>query len=522
MILTRLGLSEEWILVQVSGLPAFGTHDSMHLADLSLSMWQVVLLALALGLALAFEFVNGFHDTANAVATVIYTHSLPAPVAVVWSGIWNFIGVLLSAGTVAYAIVELLPVDLVMHTGTSAGFAMVFALLASAIMWNLGTWYLGLPASSSHTLIGAILGVGIANVMMNHNVESGVNWGQARNVVLSLLVSPLIGFIGAALLLLLTKALVHRPELYRAPEGKKPPPWWIRLILVLTCTSVSYAHGSNDGQKGMGLIVVILIGVAPAAFALNMDVTAETMKQLSADTSQLALDFTTMANGAAMPDKKKEDVIADFLRDGTKPDGGTYAVLATEMTQINALLGTAATPRDIDGANRGSLRAKLFLSSSAIEKLIKTPDAFDTSEKLGVAKQFVGGSNLLVKHIALWVKAAVAIALGLGTMIGWKRIVVTLGEKIGKTHLTYAQGAVSELVTAVTISAATVYGLPVSTTHVLSSGIAGSMAANRSGLQARTLRNILLAWVLTLPVCVFLGALLFALALNVVLLFGVR
>src|SRR5271166_5396457 len=237
-----------------------------------LSVATLMFLLLALGLALSFEFVNGFHDTANAVATVIYTHTLKPIVAVVWSGCWNLIGVLLSTGGIAFAVVALLPVELVINVGSGAGFAMVFALLISAIIWNVGTWYFGLPASSSHTLIGSIMGVGLANSMMakGHVFGEGVNWAKASEVGTSLLVSPIVGFTRAALLLMLSKALIKRPDLYRAPEKDQPPPLWIRGLLMLTCTGVSFAHGSNDGQKGMGLIMLILIGILPITFAVDL------------------------------------------------------------------------------------------------------------------------------------------------------------------------------------------------------------------------------------------------------------
>src|SRR5580700_1517353 len=234
------------------------------------SIAPYLLLFVALVIALGFEFVNGFHDTANAVATVIYTHSLPAPIAVVWSGLCNLSGVLWSSGVVAFGIVSLLPVELILQVGSNAGFAMVFALLIAAILWNLGTWWFGLPASSSHTLIGSIIGVGIANQLMSgKSGTSGVDWGQATNIGKSLLISPVVGFVGAALLLLLAKKLIPNKQLYEAPKGKEPPPFWIRALLVLTCTGVSFAHGSNDGQKGMGLIMLILIGTVPTAYAVN-------------------------------------------------------------------------------------------------------------------------------------------------------------------------------------------------------------------------------------------------------------
>ena len=234
------------------------------------SIYPFVLLGTALLIALGFDFVNGFHDTANAVATVIYTHTLEPHIAVVWSGMWNFIGVLTSSGAVAFGIISLLPVELILQVGKGAGFAMVFALLTAAIIWNLGTWWLGLPSSSSHTMVGSIIGVGIANQLMSVKTgTSGVDWAQAANVGKTLLISPIVGFICAALLLIVSKALIKDPRLYEAPEGTEPPPFWIRLLLVGTCTGVSFGHGSNDGQKGMGLIMLILVGTVPTAYALN-------------------------------------------------------------------------------------------------------------------------------------------------------------------------------------------------------------------------------------------------------------
>src|ERR1700691_2789259 len=261
-------------IVLVVGVVYSGYHLLSDLSAAHNSATAYVLLGIALLVALGVEFVNGFHDTANAVATVIYTHSLEPHVAVVWSGFWNFLGVLTSSGLVAFGIISLLPVELILQVGSKAGFAMVFALLVAAIIWNLGTWYFGLPASSSHTLIGSIIGVGIANQLIaGRSGTSGVDWGQAKNIGYSLLLSPIVGFGVAALLLLLAKALIKDEKLYRAPEGNEPPPFYIRCLLILTCTGVSFFHGSNDGQKGMGLIMLILIGTVPAAYALNHAVT---------------------------------------------------------------------------------------------------------------------------------------------------------------------------------------------------------------------------------------------------------
>lgn len=481
-----------------------------------------ILLVLAVGLALGFEFVNGFHDTANAVATVIYTHTLKPTPAVVWSGIWNLIGVLSASGAVAFGIVALLPVELVINIGSTAGFAMVFSLLVSAIVWNVGTWYLGLPASSSHTLIGSILGVGLANALIgpDHSVTDGVNWAKAQEVGLGLLISPVIGFVAAAMLLILLKILVKKPELYKAPKGQAPPPWWIRIILMITCTGVSFAHGSNDGQKGMGLIVLILVGILPGTYALKMSADHETVTGLASEAAQLSSIFAAEADGEVVRGGEANRILAAFLKPSGKPTNEVFASLAGLAEDINLRLKDAETFQALPASERGDVRTDLYLLSKTIAKLDKA-GRLDMDPEVRAAEQALGKhADALTNYIPDWVKYAVALALGLGTMIGYKRIVKTVGEKIGKDHLTYGQGASAEAVAMGTILLADHYGLPVSTTHVLSSGIAGTMAANNSGLQMATVRNILMAWVLTLPVCIFLGALLFAGALNALALLG--
>jgi len=488
------------------------------------TFWTFVFLAIAIGMALGFEFVNGFHDTANAVATVIYTNTLKPTPAVVWSGIWNLIGVLTSSGAVAFGIVALLPVELVLNVGSAAGFAMVFSLLLSAIVWNLGTWWLGLPASSSHTLIGSIIGVGLANSLMGpaHSVTDGVNWAKAQDVGMALLISPIVGFCAAALLLILLRVLIKNPALFRAPEKGKAPPLWIRGVLMLTCTGVSFAHGSNDGQKGMGLLLLILVGLLPGTYALNMSANNESVTGLAKQTAEMSVIFQQAAKDVELSGEQADDTLAAFIKPQGKPAPAVFAALAGVCREISArvssLEGFASLPAD----QRGDLRSDLYLLSKAIAKLDKagkldiTPGVRE--KELALAKN----ADALTNHIPDWVKISVAIALGLGTMIGYKRIVRTVGEKIGKSHLTYGQGASAEAVAMGTIMIGDHFGLPVSTTHVLSSGIAGTMAANGSGVQGETVRNILLAWVLTLPVCIFLGALLFAGALNAIALLGVR
>ncbi len=475
-----------------------------------------IMLFVALLIALGFEFVNGFHDTANAVATVIYTRALPAHIAVVWSGLCNLTGVLLSSGAVAFGIVSLLPVELILQVGSSAGFAMVFALLIAAIIWNLGTWYFGLPASSSHTLIGSIIGVGIANALMRgRDGTSGVDWSQAANIGKALLLSPLFGFALAALLLFVLKTVLIRatPALFAEPVGNAPPPMWIRGILVLTCTLVSFFHGSNDGQKGMGLIMLILIGTVPTAYALNRALPQSQIEAFTKNSEAASKVIASKAGGHQILGNPRpavtQYVAAHQINEGTFP---SLAVLVTDISkQVNEYGSLAKFPAEAVGNTRNDM----YLVSEALRFLAKDKEAELNGDEVKTLNAYKGSLDSATKFIPTWVKIAVAIALGLGTMVGWKRIVVTVGEKIGKTHLTYAQGAAAEITAAATIAAADGYGLPVSTTHVLSSGIAGTMAANGSGLQWSTVRNIAMAWVLTLPIAMMLSGFLYFCFANV-------
>ncbi len=489
----------------------------MELFGEHLALGTGIFLVLALFMALSFEFVNGFHDTANAVATVIYTHSLRPVVAVVWSGFCNLMGVLTSSGAVAFGIVALLPVELVLNVGSGAGFAMVFALLISAIIWNVGTWYLGLPASSTHTLVGSIMGVGLANSMMSpgHVFGEGVNWAKAQEVFISLLVSPIVGFVCSALLLLLAKFLIRRPELYTPAEAGKSPPWWIRLVLIFTCTGVSFSHGSNDGQKGMGLIMLILVGILPAVYAINLEASPDSLKNLQASMQPISQIAEKYTKERPATQGEAKDELSAFLKTTGQVSNKTFGAIAVEVQNLQSKLEGKSKLSDVPKDQRSDLRTTIYLVQSAISKLGKQHVVTDTQDA-AVFGSFAKGLKATTDFIPPWVKVAVAVALGFGTMIGWKRIVVTVGEKIGKSHLTYAQGASAELVAMATIQAADVFGLPVSTTHVLSSGIAGTMAANRSGLQMATLRNIILAWVLTVPVCVLLGAATFSAGLFLV------
>ena len=497
-------------LVLIGGI---GWAASQLLGDLfasgrTASATAYFLLAVALLIALGFEFVNGFHDTANAVATVIYTHSLEPHIAVMWSGTWNLIGVLLSSGTVAFAVVSLLPVELILKVGSGAGFAMVFALLVSAILWNLSTWWYGLPASSSHTLIGSIIGVGLANQLMaGASGTTGVDWSQVGNVFRSLLISPVVGFAFSALLLLLFKVVIKDPRLFEAPKGDAPPPFWIRGLLVLTCTGVSFAHGSNDGQKGMGLIMLILIGTVPTAYALNHAVGYSQVQDFVAVSEQAAKVMSAHVDSNAVIDDPRKD-LTEYLQ--TKTETPTTILAERQMIlEIEHEVAFYKTLKGVPAKQQSNVRNDMYISSEALRLFAKSKKPAFTADEAAVMVNYKKKLDLATKFIPTWVKVAVAIALGLGTMIGWKRIVVTVGEKIGKTHLTYAQGASAELVAMCTILAADNYGLPVSTTHVLSSGVAGTMMANKSGLQWSTIRNIAAAWVFTLPVAALMSAGLF-------------
>ncbi len=483
-------------------------------AERGTSIYPYLLLGVALLVALGFEFVNGFHDTANAVATVIYTHSLEPHLAVAWSGAWNFIGVLLSSGAVAFTIITLLPVELILQVGAGSGFAMVFALLIAAILWNLGTWYFGLPASSSHTMVGSIIGVGIANQLMNpRQGTSGVDWTQAAGVGRSLLLSPIVGFGLAWLLLLVCKAVIKDRRLYEPPANGEPPPFWIRALLVFTCTGVSFAHGSNDGQKGMGLIMLILIGTVPTTYALNRAVTPSQTQDFLAVSQQTVQVLNHYVDPSAVVADPRDDLTA-YIR--TKEfNANTMLALRSVISDIGNETALYKTLKDVPPDMTRNFRNDMYVVSEAIRLIQKSGKAQFSTGDLQVLGNYKKHIDLATKFIPLWVKVAVAMALGLGTMIGWKRIVVTVGEKIGKDHLTYGQGAAAEITAMLTIGGADYLGLPVSTTHVLSSGIAGTMAANHTGLQLSTVRNLALAWVLTLPAAMILSGFLFWALKNV-------
>jgi PiT family inorganic phosphate transporter len=484
-------------------------HVAKDLDSVSITSYApYAMLALALLIALGFEFVNGFHDTANAVATVIYTHSLEPNIAVVWSGICNLCGVLLSSGTVAFAVITLLPVELILQVSSGAGFSMVFALLIAAILWNLGTWWLGLPASSSHTMVGSIIGVGLANQLLSpHSGTSGVDWEQAMKVLKALLISPLIGFVVAGMLILLSKQVLKFPALYEAPKDNRPPPFPIRALMVLTCTGVSFFHGSN-GQKGMGLIMVILIGTVPTAYALNHAVSPVEVQDFIAASEQAGhiLDRHVDSKGILGPDARAE--VTDYVRTKQmQPD--TILALRELVEDLNHEVALYNSFKSVPARDQTNVRNDMYVASEALRLMDASHDSGFSTEERAVLKTYKSKVDKATKFIPTWVKVAVALALGLGTMVGWKRVVVTVGERIGKEHLTYAQGASAGLVAMGTIFAADKFGLPVSTTHILSSGVAGTMAANGSGLRLKTVRAIAAGWIFTLPAAALLSGLLY-------------
>jgi PiT family inorganic phosphate transporter len=453
----------------------------------------LLLLVLCLVAACAFEFVNGFHDTANAVATVIYTNTLRPWVAVVWSAFWNFIGVFSGGIAVAMGIVYLLPVESLVDQNVYHGIAMVGALILSAILWNVGTWYYGIPASSSHALIGSILGVGIAFSLLPGSNGAAVNWSKASETGLALLIGPLFGFTLTIILMFILKRFVRNKAIFKEPHKRKPPPLWIRLILVVTCTLVSFFHGSNDGQKGVGLIMLILIGIVPTYFALDHSKNPLDMRE-SLTRVEMVINKINPGELAAAERKNLTEVKAQTATLDSNFLG------KTDVSQI---------PQE----QRFHIRKAILLTYSRAKKIMESEKVSMSTADRKIYDEGIKDLRSFTDYAPWGVLLMVSLSLGVGTMVGWQRIVKTIGERIGKEHLTYAQGASSELVAAGMIGISTWAGLPASTTHVLSSAIAGSMVANRGikNLNPQMVRNIALAWVLTLPVTMFLSGGLFLL-----------
>ncbi|TAE05432.1 MAG: anion permease [Bacteroidetes bacterium] len=450
-----------------------------------------IVLLVCLLFVCAFEFINGFHDTANAVATVIYTNSMPPQTAVVYSGILNFLGVFLGGITVAMGIATLLPIEAVMHPNVNVSLALILSILLSAIIWNFGTWYYGIPASSSHTLIGSILGATMSFSLYQHSDMSLVKWEKATEIGLSLLISPLLGFGVALILMQLLIRFYPSKALFDIPHPTDAPPLWVRSMLIFTCGSVSFWHGSNDGQKGVGLLMVILIALVPMHFALNAELDLATLKQANTE-------MEGIFNRVRMETLESE---ARNRVDGVKYD----------VSQIKLLIANKEKMQDLSREDKIKLRKHLAYATKQMLKIKnKHPKHIEKADFPQFVKSYEAMNNFIA-YAPSWAILLISLSLGIGTMVGWKRIVLTIGEKIGKEHLNYAQGVTSQFVATFMIALSTRFGMPVSTTHVLSSGIAGTMVAGKGvqNLQGGTIRSIALAWVLTLPVCIALSMLIF-------------
>jgi PiT family inorganic phosphate transporter len=463
----------------------------------------LIALAFCFALVCAFEFANGFHDTANAVATVIYTNSLKPRVAVLWSGIMNFLGVLFGGIAVAYALVELLPPDVLSPPDGSPAVPMLVALFATALAWNVLTWWFGIPNSSSHCVIGSLIGIAVGDALINaRHIGQAVDWGQIRNVLSALAISPVLGLVGAGLLYFVIRHLVRDRHLYEPPQAERPPTWWVRGLLILTCASVSFSHGTNDGQKSIGLIMLTIIGLMPAAFALNPKAADQTarlpeyaraaallIEKYGDDQKQVALTATRRLQQAKL---------------GQAPLHGAAALVADTEAQTPA---SGSGPQQGLAATHSAVRNEVYRIISEL-KLVSGKSAATQQEKSEAAR-LRNAMRPTVEYAPWWVRVLSAACLGLGTMIGYRRIVRTLGERVGRTHLTPAQGASAELVGAGLIASAGFTGLPVSTTHIITSGIAGTMIGSGSGLNPKMLTRIALAWVFTLPATIVVAAGLF-------------
>lgn len=461
-----------------------------------------ILLIVGLLAALSFEFINGFHDTANAVATVIYTRSLKPRYAVIWSGTWNFIGVYVGGIAVAMGIMNLLPLDVLIGQHLTQNMIMVFSLIATAIIWNLGTWYFGIPCSSSHTLLGSIFGIGIAFMFISPDGAVALNWKKVYDAGLALLISPVIGFGLAIVLMMIFKKVVKKKKFFQEPDTTKKPPFWIRSLLILTCTSVSFSHGSNDGQKGVGLIMIILISLAPTMFAID---NTKNIRSLYGNVEAVQI-YLSNVDTTSLSGSQKEKMVS----------------INSNLAEMRMVIAKSNLKDEVQGADRSTIRKNIVLTTKTADKLLSEVDvtALGLSKKNGESlKSNLKDMKGYIEYAPWWVILSVAIALGLGTMVAWKRIVVTIGEKIGKTHMSYSQGASAEIVAASTIALSTQLGLPVSTTHMLSSGVAGSMVADGgvNNLDFKTVKTILSAWVLTIPVTVVLSAGIFLLLRWIIL-----
>ncbi len=491
------------------------------------------LLIFALLMVVIFEATNGFHDAANAVATVIYTRSLTPTQAVVWSGFLNFVGVLLGGIAVAYALVELLPAEVLSPPDGGPAVAMLIALFVAALVWNIGTWWFGLPNSSSHCLIGALIGVALGNaVARSRSLTDGVHWHQLWSVLKALAISPLLGFVLAGALYLLISKTIRDKHLYE-PANDRPPVWWMRATLILTCAGVSFAHGTNDGQKSIGLIMLTIIGLFPATYALNPQA-----RQALADLPKVMREAEPLVSRYGDDEKNAALAAARSIEQGGvaaqsahatgagassrapgNSDSGASDPNSENATQVRLAALHLDQPHGLElGPNapaakqRASIRDDIYRVISELKHVeeVRSASKEDKQHASKLAKQ-LGQS---VEYAPDWVRLLSALCLGIGTMIGYRRIVTTLGERLGNVHLTPAQGAAAEVVSTVLIGTAGFTGLPVSTTHIVTSGIGGTMVTSGAGLRYRMLRRIVSAWLLTLPVTILTAGVLYYLLAN--------
>ncbi len=490
------------------------------------SALALALLVFSLLMVVMFEATNGFHDAANAVATVIYTKSLTPGRAVVLSGFMNFVGVLLGGIAVAYALVELIPAEVLSPPDGGPAVAMLVSLFVAALFWNIGTWWLGLPNSSSHCLIGALIGVAVGNALVrSRHLSDGVHWGQLWKVLESLALSPILGFLLAGGLYLVCRKTLHDKHLYE-PVGDKPPVWWMRGILILTCSGVSFAHGTNDGQKSIGLIMLTIIGLFPATYALNpkagdalqglpplLQQAEPIVAQYGDDERQIAIDAShalqqrAAARKAASPARYGGDH-GGFVLEHTSSGQATTDQDGTSPPPHPPLeLGYTETAQ-----RRSAVRGDVYRVISELHHAQESKSASADIKKR--AHTLAHELGRYVEYAPTWVRILSALCLGIGTMIGYRRIVVTLGERLGNVHLTPAQGATTELVSAVLIGSAGFTGLPVSTTHIVTSGIGGTMVTSGAGLRYRMISRIVIAWLVTLPVTITVAAGLYYLLAN--------
>ena len=469
--------------------------------------FTIGLLLLSLGIALFYEMINGFHDTANAVAMIIYTNSMKAGYSVIMAGIMNFIGVILGGIGVAYVIVHLLPLDIMVSTDQNATLVMIYSLLISALVWNFGTWYFGLPISSSHSLIGSLVGVSVAfGMMLGFTFAQSLNWKVVYGILTALAISPLVGFGFAFLIMKVSRKFIKNPKFFKTTgtEGKKKPNFWMRTGIIATGAGVSFAHGSNDGQKGIGLIMIILIGILPTYYSLNMEAHQYKIMQ-TRDSAANLTKFYADNNDTITKLLEEKQLISALKIQNTITECNVNQVYKTTLEiskKIDGLKSYSELPKD----ERWKIHTAVLCSDNffgQVERAYKSIDKDKSDYIADQRKQMITSTE----YVPYWVIISVALMIGIGTMIGYKRVVHTIGEKIGSKPINHMQGTVSQAMAMVTILLANFAHAPVSTTHIVSSAVAGTMVAEPDGgVQKKTINTILLAWIFTLPVTAILGA----------------